>query len=168
MKIKVSEKNLNETAVAALQIERALASLEADRLKEEAAIKEKYAKKERELKKSLKDLTEALEAYVIAKQDDLFEAENRFVDVGGVRLGLRLNPFAVTKTGNEKWEEIAKRMHADGCEFVRIKPEVDRESILREWSMHKGSVLFDRFVGGLAFYNLAVTQEETFYIKGVE
>lgn len=167
MKIKVSERNLTETAVAALQIQRALESMEADRAKEEAAIKEKYAKEEKELKKSLKGLTEALEAYVIAKQDDLFEGENRFVDVGGVRLGLRLNPCAVTKTGKEKWEEIAEKMHAAGSNLVRIKPEVDREGILREWSAMKGSPFFDRFVDGLASHNLAVTQEETFYVKEV-
>ena len=167
MKTKVSERNLTETAVAALQLQRALESLEADRAKEEAAIKEKYAKEEKELKKSLKGLTEALEAYVVAKQDELFEGESRFIDVGGVRLGLRLNPLAVTKTGKEKWEEIAEKMRAAGSNLVRIKPEVDREGILREWGAMKGSEFFDRFVDGLASYNLAVTQEETFYVKEV-
>lgn len=168
MKLKVTDRNVSESAIAALQLQRALESLDADREKEIADIKERYAVEEKSLKKSLKEMTESLKQYVLTNQDDLFEGENRFVDISGVRLGLRVNPPAVTKNTKLKWEDIAHIMHANSCRFVRITPEVDREGILRERDSLAGTEFVAKLDEGIAIYGLAVTQEETFYIKGAE
>lgn len=120
---------LPEKAKRVLEVEADIERVTAERETAILAAAKPHDDRLKELNAVLKALLKPVEKCVRDNAAELFPGVERSKVFGSVRVGLRLTPHAVDKTEG-KWDDIALRMHADGAEYVRLKPEVDRARML--------------------------------------
>lgn len=107
----------------------------------------------------LDGVLESVARFVTRHESSLFADGDRHVDFGGVRVGVRLTPWSVAKTGKETWEQIAIGMRDSMPEYVRVKYSVDKESLLRDRTTVDD---LDMTAVGLVF-----TQDDVVFIESV-
>lgn len=120
---------LPEKAKRILEIEADIEKVTAEREAAILAAAKPHDDRLKELNAVLKALLKPVEKCVRDNAAELFTRDERSVILGSVRVGLRLTPHAVDKSDG-KWDDIAVKMHADGSDYVRLKPEVDRARML--------------------------------------
>jgi phage host-nuclease inhibitor protein Gam len=127
----VTAEELPEKAKRILEIEADIERVTAEREAATLAAAKPHDDRLKELNAVLKALLKPVEKCVRDNAATLFSGEDRSTVLGSVRVGLRFTPHAVAK-GEDKWDDIAVKMHADGAEYVRLKPEVDRARMLAD------------------------------------
>lgn len=122
---------LPDKAKRILEIEADIEKVTAEREAAILAAAKPHDDRLKELNAVLKALLKPVEKCVRDNAAELFTRDDRSVILGSVRVGLRFTPHAVDKAEG-KWDDIAIKMHADGADYVRLKPEVDRARMLAD------------------------------------
>lgn len=125
-----TESDANKAGVKQIEVEAAIAQLEADQKKEVAKIKKGYSDKIKKLKAQDKELLDKLAEYYWAHPDDR--------DPGTKVLTLNTIKLSERETKKYKWPTgdnalaLIKKIKKLGLDFVRTKEEINKQKITDE------------------------------------
>lgn len=149
-----AEQLLGEYAIAEAELRLQLA--EKDKL--ECEIRTTYEEVTGELQKKIAALAEALEAWASLNTEEF--GKKKSIDFLNGTLGYALNPASLALRKGIRKEDAAQMAEDNGLgEFVRIKKEVDKDTLMAAVTAKTLTVADLRLAG------LEVRQEERFYIK---
>lgn len=139
--------------------EATLAKKEAQMNEQINRIKEKYAAETKERQYIVDTLRSEIEAFCIKNKSEFDKQRSREFQFGVI--GFRISPPKVVLL-NRKYNmktviELVKRVFSNG--YLRIKEELDKETILADYSQQK---LDD---SKLAAIGLKIDQDETFFVE---
>jgi hypothetical protein len=159
----VTVESLSDKATRILEIEADIERVKAERETALMTVAGPYDDRLKELTAARKALLGPVEKCVRDNAATLFSGEERSTVLGSVRVGLRFTPHAVAK-GEDKWDDIAVKMHQDGADYVRLKPEVDRARMLADRTSDDARVTL-ALGRVMTDYGLKFTQDENVVIE---
>jgi phage host-nuclease inhibitor protein Gam len=139
----------------------AKSSIEKDKLQAQmneklATVREQYQPKITSLEADMVEPVEVLKVYAVEQRNNW---DGKSTELANCVIGFRTNPASVGKTKGITWDAIVGLIKANKIlkHFVKVKEDVDKASILKEY----GDVKISK---QLQAVGIVIEQEECFYV----
>lgn len=147
---------MNEYAELQAHIEKVESQKKLDLMK----VENKYSERLADMTTRRDDLEQVVFNYVQANRDQLFDGKKKSTAFGVGTVGVKLNRAKLELVDGATWDGAMKYWKKVNPDYVRMKEDLDKTSILKAFKDAEGDDLAILQAGGLQ-----IIQEEEVYIK---